>query len=201
LKEIPEIKEVTNGLKKTNDIVKLIHKLFFGTEGSADVRKKEVMQFNGLFADDEDKLKELIEKKKNFLKNQKYVDLIEMCRLFCLAGAAKSKGKDKYADEIISFMKEPGKVKVVVTEKAKVANVEESESEESEEKKPKTKKSKESKKATKKQVKKESKKETKKGAKKEKKEKEEKKEEKKPKATKSDKKGKKETKPKKETKK
>ncbi|EMD49119.1 hypothetical protein KM1_151020 [Entamoeba histolytica HM-3:IMSS] len=136
LKEIPEIASVMKGIKKASDIAHLIHKVLFGTPGSVEERKKDIMSFKGLKGNTEAETIELLEKKKQYLEKQKFVDLIELCRLFCLAGASKEKTKEKYAEEIVEFLKKPGDVKVVVTERDKVANVEEESEEEEDKKKP-----------------------------------------------------------------
>ena len=197
LSEIPEIVSTMKGLKKANDMIIKIHRIFFGTQGTLDSRKKDVMSFSGLKGKDQDETDEIVEKKTQQLLKMKASDLVELCRLFCIAAASKTLQKEKYVDELIKFITKPGSVKVVVTEKDKVAQIEdEEEEEEVEEKKPKkTAAKKETKKAApKKQTKKASqKKETKKAA--------PKKEEKKPAAEKKEKKPKKAASEKKEEKK
>ncbi|EAL49797.1 hypothetical protein KM1_069740 [Entamoeba histolytica HM-3:IMSS] len=189
LGDIPEIVNVMKGVKKTSNTAILLHKVLFGTSGYADVRKKEIMSFNGIKGNSIYETEYLIEKKRQYLEKQTFVNLIEICRLFCLAAASKEKTKEKYVDEIIKFMKKPGDVKIVITEKNKVAVVNEPEEDEEkeEEKKPKKPIKKEEK--EKKTSKKEAKKETKKSSKKEdEKKKTSKKEEKKPKVPKVEKK-------------
>ncbi|EKE37521.1 hypothetical protein ENUP19_0259G0047 [Entamoeba nuttalli] len=190
LGDIPEIVHVMKGVKKTSNTAILLHKVLFGTSGYADVRKKEIMSFNGIKGNSIYETEYLIEKKRQYLEKQTFVNLIEICRLFCLAAASKEKTKEKYVDEIIKFMKKPGDVKIVITEKDKVAVVNEPEDddeEKEEEKKPKKPIKKEEK--EKKTSKKETKKETKKSSKKEEeKKKSSKKEEKKPKVPKVEKK-------------
>ncbi|EDR24120.1 protein DEK, putative [Entamoeba dispar SAW760] len=136
LKEIPEIASTMKGIKKASDIAHLIHRVLFGTPGSVEERKKDIMSFKGLKGNTEIETTELLEKKKQYLEKQKFVDLIEICRLFCLGGASKEKTKEKYAEEIVEFLKKPGDVKIVVTERDKVANIEEELEEEEDKKKP-----------------------------------------------------------------
>lgn len=157
IKEIPQVKAAFKSCPRDQDFLEIVHKAMYGTIGKQDVRRKEIMAFKGFKGKDDEATNDLADKKKKFLSQQTYVALIEMCRLFCLAGAAKTKTKEKYAEEIVKFLEKPGSTKIVVTPKDKVAIVEEEEEDEepTPKKKPTTraKKTEEKKKTTKKEAK------------------------------------------------
>lgn len=130
IKEIAEIKSVMKTMKKNQEFLEIVHKALYGTVGRQEVRRKEIMRFKGIKGKTEEETKEILEKRAAYLAKQKYAVLIEICRIFCLAGASKTKTKEKYAEEIVKFIEKPGETKHVVTEKDKVAHIEEEESEE-----------------------------------------------------------------------
>ena len=174
LVDIPEIKAAMKTWTKDDDFHRIVHKALYGTEGTQEKRKKDIKEFQGIKGETEEETKAILEKRKEFLERQTYAALIEMCRIFCLAGAGKEKTKEKYAEEIVKFLEKPGSVKIVVTEKSKLADIAEPvvEEEEKPKKKPVTKAKKEEKAKTPKKEAKKEKKETKatpkKGGKKEK---------------------------------
>lgn len=162
LGDIPEIKTTFKSMKRVSDMAEFVHLVLYGTKGQQDMRKKQIMAFKGIKGKDEEETKEILERKKKYLEKQRFANLVELCRLFCLAGAAKEKTKEKYAEEIVNFLEKPNKDHIVVTEKEKVVQIEEEE-EEVEEPTPKRKPTTRAKKAeTKKEVKKPAKKTTKK---------------------------------------
>ncbi|KAL7716702.1 Protein DEK [Entamoeba marina] len=133
LSEIPEIAKTMKGLKKASDTTIMIHKILYATKGGLEDRKKEIMNFSGLKESTVLKTEELIKKKQQYLEERlKLSELVEVCRIFCLAGASKVKTAKKYAEEIVEFMKKPGKTNPVVTAKDKVADVIDEESSEEE---------------------------------------------------------------------
>ncbi|ELP90043.1 protein DEK, putative, partial [Entamoeba invadens IP1] len=174
LSEIEEIKATMKSIHKGSEKAILIHKVLYGSIGSEATRRTDIMDFSGIKGENATETKELVEKKEASLAKLSYADLIEVCRVLCLAGASKEKTKEKYAQEIVKFMQKPGNTKPVVTATEDVAHVEESEEEE--EKKPK--------KTAKKGKKEEKEEKPKKSAKKETKSKKEEKEEKPKKTTK-----------------
>ena len=138
LREIPEIKAAFKSCPRDVDFLKIVHKTLYGTDGQQDVRRKEILSFKGVKGENEEETIQILERRRKFLEKQTYAALIEMCRLFCLAGAAKEKTKEKYAEEIIKFIEKPGNTKPVVTPKDKIAEIAEP-IEEVEEEKPKKK--------------------------------------------------------------
>ena len=152
LEEIENVKKVMKALKKNSDTIILAHQVIYGTKGSQETRKKEVMQFSGLKGSTKEETEMIEEKRKAYLEGKKLNELVELCRVFCLAIASKEKEADDYVKEIMKFLKKPGEEKSVITDKKDVAKFKE-EAEEVEEK---------PKKAPKKSVKKSPKKETKK---------------------------------------
>ena len=138
LREIPEIKTAFKSCPRDVEFLKIVHKTLYGTEGKQEVRRKEILSFKGIKGENEEETMTILERRRKWLENQTYAALIEMCRLFCLAGAAKEKTKEKYAEEIIKFIEKPGNTKPVVTPKDKIAEIAEP-VEEVEEEKPKKK--------------------------------------------------------------
>ena len=181
LKEIPEIKEAFKRCPRDIDFLKIVHKTLYGTEGKQETRRKDILKFNGIKGENEEETKTILERRKAWLERQTFAALIEMCRLFCLAGAAKEKTKDKYAEEIVKFIEKPGEKKPVVTLKENIVDIPEPVEEvpeevekkpkkkaaKKEEKKGKTTKKESKGKSTKKDSKKETPKKTKKESKKE----------------------------------
>ncbi|KAL7715327.1 Protein DEK [Entamoeba marina] len=118
LSEIPEIAKTMKGLKKASDTTIMVHKVLYATKGNLEERKKRNYE---------------LRKKQQYLEEKlKLSELVEICRIFCLAGAAKVKTAKKYAEEIVEFMKKPGKTNPVVTLKDDVADVIDEESSEEE---------------------------------------------------------------------
>ena len=138
LREIAEIKAAFKSCPRDVEFLKIVHKTLYGTDGQQDVRRKEILSFKGVKGENEEETIQILERRRKFLEKQTYAALIEMCRLFCLAGAAKEKTKEKYAEEIIKFIEKPGNTKPVVTPKDKIAEIAEP-IEEVEEEKPKKK--------------------------------------------------------------